>query len=100
MRWSHPYQTHNPYFCSDKGPLLAEGGSLRDQFTISSSVIEAVIVSRRDWLLGEAAGPSCGLPIGKPDLDEEIREPGSAQPVGVILTHRRCAARFRLRFRG
>ncbi len=62
------------------------------------SMIEATVVPRLKWLHGEAACPSCGLPMGKRDLDEELRAPGSAQPVGAIVTHRRCTATFRLRF--
>ena len=61
-------------------------------------MIEATIVPRRTWLHGEAACPSCGLPIGKRDLDEELREPDSAQPVGAIVTHRRCGATFTIHF--
>jgi len=57
-----------------------------------------IAVPRIRWLHGEALCPSCGLPIGKRDLDEELREPGSAQPVGAIVTHRRCGAPFRLEF--
>jgi hypothetical protein len=61
-------------------------------------MIEATIVSRGDWLRGEALCPSCRLPIDERDVDEELRDPASAQPVGAIVTHRRCGATFRLRF--
>jgi hypothetical protein len=61
-------------------------------------MIEATVVPRRAWAHGEALCPSCGLPIGPRDLDEELREPGSAQPVGAVVTHRRCGATFRLEF--
>jgi hypothetical protein len=61
-------------------------------------MIEATVVPRLTWLHGEAACPSCGLPIGIGDQDEELREPGSAQPVGAIVTHRRCGRRFEIEF--
>jgi hypothetical protein len=61
-------------------------------------MIDATIVSRRAWLHGEVLCPSCGLPIEKRDLDEELPEPGSAQPIGAVVTHRRCGATFRLEF--
>jgi hypothetical protein len=63
-------------------------------------MIDATVVSRRDWQHGLAACPACGLPIGKRDLDEELRESGGAQSVGAIVTHRRCGATFRLEFSG
>jgi hypothetical protein len=46
-------------------------------------MIDATIVPRTRWLHGEALCPSCGLPIGRRDVDEELREVNSAQPVGA-----------------
>ena len=80
--------------------LLADGGSFRVRATIDVPIMEATVVPRLKWLHGEAACPSCGLPIGPRDVDEELRGPGSAQPVGAIVTHRRCGATFRLEFSG
>jgi hypothetical protein len=63
-------------------------------------VIHTAVVSRVTWLHGEALCPSCRLPIDKRDVDQELREVDSAQPVGAIVTHRRCGATFRVRFSG
>ena len=61
-------------------------------------MVDATIVPRTTWLHGEARCPSCGLPIGTRDVDEDLRELDNAQPVGAIVTHRRCGATFRLEF--
>jgi hypothetical protein len=63
-------------------------------------VIDATVVSRRSWLHGEALCPSCRLPIGKRDINEELREVGQTQPGGAVVTHRRCGSTFRVRFTG
>jgi hypothetical protein len=57
-------------------------------------MIEATVVPRHTWVHGEALCPSCRLPIDKRDVDEELREAGTTQPVGAIVTHRRCGATF------
>jgi hypothetical protein len=45
------------------------------------------------------ACPGCGLPVdAKRDEVEELRSIASSEPVGAIVTHRRCGATFRLRF--
>lgn len=61
-------------------------------------MIEATVVTRSTWAHGEARCPSCGLPIDQRDLDELVFDPGVPQPIGAIVTHRRCSARFRLVF--
>ena len=53
---------------------------------------------RLAWAHGEALCPSCRLPIDSRDVDEELREPGRSQPIGAVVTHRRCGATFRLAF--
>ncbi len=61
-------------------------------------MIEATVVPRHTWVHGEALCPSCRLPIDKRDVDEELREAGTTQPVGAIVTHRRCGAHFQIEF--
>jgi len=61
-------------------------------------LIDATLVTRSAWAHGEALCPSCGLPIDERDVDEELRDRGSAQPVGAIVTHRRCGVHFQIEF--
>jgi len=61
-------------------------------------MIETTAVSRLAWAHGEALCPSCRLPIDARDVDEELREVGETQPIGAVVTHRRCGATFRITF--
>jgi hypothetical protein len=61
-------------------------------------MIDANLVSRRDWLHGEALCPSCRLPIDKRDVVEDLRDVGQTQPVGAVVTHKRCGAHFQIEF--
>jgi hypothetical protein len=69
------------------------------RFTVwTIGLIAATVVSRLTWAYGEALYPSRGLPIDNRDVDEELRELGESQPSGANVTHRRCAATFRIQF--
>ena len=56
-------------------------------------------ISLADWRHGLAECPGCGLPVDK-DRDEtkELWSISSAEPQGVIVTHRRCGAHFSVEF--
>jgi hypothetical protein len=61
-------------------------------------VIDATVVSRRDWLHGEALCPSCRLPIDQRDVIDEVWDVRESEPVGAMITHKRCGATYRIRF--
>ncbi len=77
----------------DRSPMSLASRVTGGHFT--GGVVRATLAA---WLHGEVLCPSCGLPIGRRDVDQDLRELDSAQPVGAIVTHRRCGATFRLEF--
>ena len=51
------------------------------------------------WRQGEAACPGCGLAVdAQHDVVEELRTVTSAEPIGALVTHRRCGTPFRIEF--
>ena len=51
------------------------------------------------WRHGEVACPGCGLPVdAQHDIVEERRTVTSTEPIGALVTHRRCGTPFRIEF--
>jgi len=62
---------------------------------LSEPYVHCRFAHRRGGTAVECSGL---VPIDARDVDEKLRELRSAQPVGPVVTHRRCGATCRVEF--